>query len=258
MASPCKSFAAFLTHDWGNDELSRNNHRRVVQVAQALKARGLPVWIDEDEMTGDIVEQMCNGIENSNAILVFITERYVSKVGGSNAKDNCKLEFKYAARMTSPEVMIPVVMEERMCDSHSWSGPVGFTLGGTLYVKMWEDDDMEGAGLEQLVQEIVKRCPAWQDTVTASKTEVAPPIHATSVAKGMAAVSLPYQEAVHVQASAVAGAQAGLGSGRAKEAALVAGKEAKQAQMSANGATRSAILAKWAAVEAAKSQGVCL
>jgi hypothetical protein len=177
MAATCKSFAAFLTHDWGNDELGRNNHRRVVQVAKALKSRGLPVWIDEDEMTGDIVEQMCNGIENSNAIVVFVTERYIGKVGGSNDKDNCKLEFKYAARMAGPSTMIPVVMEERMSDSHRWSGPVGFTLGGTLFVKMWDDDDVGGAGLEQLVQEIVKRCPAWEDKLTPSDTEPAPPYH---------------------------------------------------------------------------------
>jgi hypothetical protein len=173
MAASCKSFAAFLTHDWGNDKLGRNNHRRVVQVAHALKARGLPIWIDEDEMTGDIVGQMCSGIENSSAIVVFVTERYVSKVGGSNDKDNCKLEFSYAARKAGPSAMIPVVMEERMSDSHSWSGPVGFTLGGMLYVKMWKDDDMKGAGLEQLVQEIVKRCPAWRDKVTASNIKPA-------------------------------------------------------------------------------------
>jgi hypothetical protein len=177
MSSKCKSFAAFLTHDWGEDELNRSNHRRVVLVAKALKARGLPVWIDEDEITGNIVEQMCNGIENSNAIVVFVTERYVSKVGGSNDKDNCKLEFNYAARMAGPNAIIPVVMEERMRNSHLWSGPVGMNLGGTLHIKMWEDADVEGAGLEQLVQEIVKRCPAWQDKVTASDIEPASPHH---------------------------------------------------------------------------------
>jgi hypothetical protein len=170
MASTCKPFDAFLTHDWGNDELGRNNHHRVVQVAKALKARGLPVWIDEHEITANIVEQMCNGIENSNAIVVFVTG-HVGKVGGSNDKDNCKLEFNYAARMSGPEAMIPVVMEECMSDSHSWSGPVGMNLGGMLYVKMWEDDDVEGAGLEQLVHEIVKRCHALQHKVIAGDTE---------------------------------------------------------------------------------------
>jgi hypothetical protein len=44
--------AARIGQDWGYDEQGRNNHARVVQIAKALKARGLPVWIDEDEMTG--------------------------------------------------------------------------------------------------------------------------------------------------------------------------------------------------------------
>jgi hypothetical protein len=52
LAALRKRFPSFFTHDWGNDEQGRNNHARVVQIAKALKARGLPVWIDEDEMTG--------------------------------------------------------------------------------------------------------------------------------------------------------------------------------------------------------------
>lgn len=31
-------------------------------------------------MTGDIVDRMCNGIDNTKLVLVFITERYALKV----------------------------------------------------------------------------------------------------------------------------------------------------------------------------------
>jgi len=41
MAAKRATFPAFFTHDWGNDELGRNNHRRVVQLAENLKKRGL-------------------------------------------------------------------------------------------------------------------------------------------------------------------------------------------------------------------------
>ena len=171
MAAERATFPAFLTHDWGKDERGRNNHHRVVQLAANLKKRGLPVWIDEHEMTGDIVKKMCQGIENSDVVVVFITQRYVDKVGGNDAKDNCQLEFNYAARKSN--AMIPVVMEERMSNSYGWSGPVAFQLGGHLYTKMWEDADLDGAGLEKLIAEILKRAPAWSASVTPSPTAVA-------------------------------------------------------------------------------------
>jgi hypothetical protein len=82
----------------------------------------------------------------------------LNKVGGSDAKDNCKREFNYAARLLSSSKMIPVVMEEQVSNPNSWTGPVGMELGGILYVRMWDDDDQ---GLEHLIREIVQRTPAW-------------------------------------------------------------------------------------------------
>lgn len=165
-----KKHPCFITHDWGIDQYGRNNHKRVIQLANNLKERGLPVWIDEHEMTGDIVEQMCNGIENSDIIIVCITQRYLDKVGGDNADDNCKLEFKYGARLAGVKMMIPLVMEERVSNPASWAGPVGMFLGGVLHVKMWEDGDEDGAGLEHLIKEIVERVPGWQGRVKPGKS----------------------------------------------------------------------------------------
>lgn len=33
-------YAAFLTHDWGKDELGRDNHQRVAVINRALQANG--------------------------------------------------------------------------------------------------------------------------------------------------------------------------------------------------------------------------
>ena len=44
----------FLTHDWANDELGRNNHERVKRVYHRLKELGVAAWFDEDAMKGDI------------------------------------------------------------------------------------------------------------------------------------------------------------------------------------------------------------
>ena len=45
----------FLTHDWGTDELGRDNHSRVAEVNTALKAAGLTTWFDSEKMTGTLM-----------------------------------------------------------------------------------------------------------------------------------------------------------------------------------------------------------
>lgn len=75
---------AFLTHDWGKDEFGRDNHTRVSAINDGLKAMGIVAWFDSDRMEGNIVEQMCDGVENTNVIVVFNTQRYMGKVGSDN------------------------------------------------------------------------------------------------------------------------------------------------------------------------------
>ena len=53
-ASSSSEYDAFLTHDWGDDELGRSNHARVAEVNRLLKAAGFVTWFDEDRMQGDI------------------------------------------------------------------------------------------------------------------------------------------------------------------------------------------------------------
>ena len=48
MASSSAEYDAFLTHDWGDDELGRSNHARVAEVNRLLKAAGFVTWFDED------------------------------------------------------------------------------------------------------------------------------------------------------------------------------------------------------------------
>ena len=47
-------FDCFLTHDWGVDELDRDNHARVSQVCTKLKDAGFKPWFDEEFMRGDV------------------------------------------------------------------------------------------------------------------------------------------------------------------------------------------------------------
>ena len=75
-------YDCFLTHDWGIDELKRKTHDRVSRVNAMLKARGFITWFDEERMEGNINQQMARGVDYSRAVIVFVTERYMQKVGG--------------------------------------------------------------------------------------------------------------------------------------------------------------------------------
>ena len=59
--------------------------------------------------TGNIVSQMTAGIDGSATVVVFVTKRYMGKVNGSDATDNCQKEFGYASRRRGANLMIPVV-----------------------------------------------------------------------------------------------------------------------------------------------------
>ena len=150
----------FLSHDWGTDEQGRNNHDRVSVVNDALKQLGYKTWFDSDRMTGDIIDKMCDGIDKTKLIIVFVTQRYAQKVQSGSDNDNCKLEFKYAMRRKGAGNMVPVIMEERMKNPGVWEGPVGMALGGILAVRMFTDfgeTDTFRNGMSEIKQEIDAR-----------------------------------------------------------------------------------------------------
>ena len=100
----------------------------------AIKARGVIPWFDEERMSGDTRQKMVDGIENSDTIVVFITEAYRDKVNQGDGRDNCLFEFKYAFEQKGPKVMIPVVMEPCMRSARELTGLLGASLSAHLYI----------------------------------------------------------------------------------------------------------------------------
>jgi hypothetical protein len=127
----------FLTHDWGFDELDRENHERVTRLNIALKDRGLTTWFDTERMEGFIKDKMTEGIVNTGCVLVCITDRYIEKVSGRGAnkdKDNCLFEFRWACDNKGPSKMIPVIMEPSSRDASLWYGMVASALSNALHI----------------------------------------------------------------------------------------------------------------------------
>jgi len=153
-ASDNERLDVFISHDWGEDS---KNHKRVSKINARLKERGITTWFDEEQMHGNIVDQMVQGIDASKLVIVIITKRYVEKVTSNNERDNCRLEFYYASRVKTASRMVPVVMEREMRNTLSWQGAVGMILGGNLYVdvssKPDKIPDQEIDQLERLIRD---------------------------------------------------------------------------------------------------------
>jgi len=130
----------------------------MILVNDALKRRGVSTWFDGDMLEGDIAQQMAAGIQGSACVLCAITNRYIAKVGGTNANDNCKLEFNYSSNTKSASRMIAVPMEPHLLDPKQWSGTVGLHLGSHLYfADLAFDIHAEPARFEAAVDKIAER-----------------------------------------------------------------------------------------------------
>ena len=127
------------------------------RINDAIKTHGIVPWFDEERMSGETRQKMVEGIENSDVIVVFVTEAYRDKINSSNSRDNCLFEFKHAFEQKGPAVMIPVVMEPGMRNPRDWTGVLGAALSGHLYIDFssaFSDDAIFDAKVKELVSSI--------------------------------------------------------------------------------------------------------
>jgi hypothetical protein len=168
-------YIAFLSHDRGRDRLDRDNHARVLRIKDSMHCRGVPVWIDDDQLSGHIDTKVCEGIDQSSVVLLFVTKNFMLKVGGKSQRgegDFCLLEFNYAKLNKTSKKMLCVVMEPQCLDQLEWSGPLMMHMGGSLFFDFSTDDDFEGKmnDLVKMMQGIVS--PDEWEKVTSVYTKV--------------------------------------------------------------------------------------
>ena len=139
---PGEEWDLFLSHDWGQGP-DYENHKKVCRIAEALAQLGYRVWLDEQEMgkPGTLLHHMARGIERAKAVIVFVTDNYLKKVGNPDSTtDNCQSEFMHADN--KKKAMIPVVMEEGLKDTSKWHGPVSLRISSVLYADMSASEDV--------------------------------------------------------------------------------------------------------------------
>ena len=135
----------FLSHAWGNDNLNRDNHARCKLIHDKLKERHYSVWLDDNEMYGNIDSATMKGIDGASAILLCLTEKYCNKinnaVNNNSPNDNCYKEWNYS--LFKQKLIIPIIMEPEMRDIYSnKEGVIQMYLHSTLYIDASEDIDL--------------------------------------------------------------------------------------------------------------------
>ena len=106
----------FISNAWGKDELDRDNHERCKLIAQKLIDYGYTVWIDSNEIYGNIDSSIMNGINNCKIVLVCLTRKYCNKINNCAVNqltnDNCYKEWNYS--LFKQKIIIPILMEPSM------------------------------------------------------------------------------------------------------------------------------------------------
>ena len=177
-ATAVRHWDCFMTHNRG---INDSNHLKVSRINDALKSNSLVTWFNEDKHIYDgkvqthslthslihsltqslthslIQRQAAEGVENSSAIIVFITEAYHQKVNNGDSCDSCHYEFDYSLNKKGAKLMVPVVMEEAMCNQCSWEGTLSAALGSSSYIDFsgaFNDDIIFHQKMKELIARV--------------------------------------------------------------------------------------------------------
>jgi len=86
----------FLSYQWDCQAL-------VKAVAQDLKARGYKVWLDVEQMRGEMNQRMAEAVEGAAIVCPFISRTYKQSA-------NCMKELNYSDQLGKP--MLPVIVDD--------------------------------------------------------------------------------------------------------------------------------------------------
>lgn len=115
-------------------------------------------WFSGDSVEGDVIDKVCSGIDESEVVVVCISQAYLDKVGGKHGPlDTCKKEFEYAERTKGVDKLVAVVMDPAVRNPREWRGGVGMVLGSHPFkdLSMDESEATWEANLNGLYMELM-------------------------------------------------------------------------------------------------------
>lgn len=133
----------FLSHAWGKDNLDRDNHKRVKQLSKLLEEKGYTVWLDENNMIGNIDNSIIKGINNCKVVIICLTENYCNKINTcvyeNLSNDNCYKEWNYC--LFKQKKIIPLIMEPKMEEIFlKKDGVIQMYLNNQMYINYSNDE----------------------------------------------------------------------------------------------------------------------
>ncbi|RNA35767.1 hypothetical protein BpHYR1_004506 [Brachionus plicatilis] len=127
----CSSFLWILQQE---DKLTTSNGTHVMisynsatrelclKIRDFLKSKNFDVWIDIEDINGSSCDSMAKAIEDSQLVLICITEKYRKSYA-------CEGEAKYAYKLKKN--IIPCIMEKGY---HSVGGWLGFIISDKIFI----------------------------------------------------------------------------------------------------------------------------
>lgn len=127
----------FISHAWGPDDNLRDNHNRVKELYNILTQKGYTVWIDTNDLYGNIDSSIINGINSASVILLCLTKRYFEKINnavhGQILNDACYKEWNYS--LFKQKKIIPIIMDQTSSDIYlNQDGIIQMYLNNCLYI----------------------------------------------------------------------------------------------------------------------------
>ncbi len=111
-----------------------------LQIKNELENIGKKVWIDIDNITGSSLEAMAKAIEQSECVLVCMTEMY-------KESPNCRLEAEYIIQLNKP--FVPIIMQK----GYKPNGWLGIILGSKIFIDINKHNSVKEC-FEKILQQI--------------------------------------------------------------------------------------------------------
>ena len=118
-----------------------DSQRYILRIKTALEDQNYKVWMDIEQMSGNIYKKMSEAVETSDLIIVCMSSKY-------QASENCNRELQYAQDLRKK--IIPIKIEEE----YRPQGPLGLIVSGALYVD-FSDPSKFDEKVEELTSEIM-------------------------------------------------------------------------------------------------------
>ena len=125
----------FISYCWQNSELVRSVAKKLEEMEYETKEnekKKIKIWIDIQNMKGDIYNSMENGVRNCKIFISFISPKYASS-------PNCQRELKLGNDLRK-KVYCCLVDPANRFENGGWPPPgIGTLVAGNLYIDLTKD-----------------------------------------------------------------------------------------------------------------------